>query len=424
MSTVFIVLVVLMCLLAIAIMIWPLWFVRSEGSVDYKESNLGLYQHKLGELETDLAEGRIDQEGYDKAREELDRQLLTDIPDEAAEDAGPVSKRQPAIAALVVLIIPVVSFLMYQQLGTLDADEQIAQHQQAQQEPDMEQMIRGLENRLITEGGDVTAWTMLGRGYKHLRRFDEAVGAYDKALQQAVSPDAGLLLETAEAIALANGQRFDERARQFALRAVALEPDNINALWFAGVAEFQFAEYWQSVDHLARLAEIAPRDDVLINSVQHYLGQSRDVLLSKGEDVAPIDEVLQLIAKSSPQTKPVAAGDVRRIMASIEVSDEIRAGFDATTTVFVYARASQGPRMPLAIQRLSVGDLPAVVGLDDSMAMVEGMNLSAFDEVEVLARISPTGQAVPNSGDAVTGAPVTVSGNEQRVSLVIDRLVP
>ncbi len=422
---------VVMLLVAIAIMVWPLLRPRVVDAPAYRDSNLGLYQDKLRELDQDLAEGRIEQSFYDHARQELDRELLTDIPAEAeAEVAGSMAGKHPALALFIAAVIPAASLLMYMELGMHAQSESFQQQQVAQQTApqgeggslSMDKMVAVLEQRIATQGGDAEAWSMLGRGYKFLQRFSDAASAFRVALE--MQPSAQLMLETAEAIALSNQQRFDEEARKLVLSALSMEPNNINALWFAGVAEFQFEEYWQSVDHLSAMAQLAPQETELMNSVSFYLNQIKILLTQKGEDVSPIDETLQLIAQHSEPVKPEPEVAVRSIVVSVEVDAAIRQQYSDNDAVFVYARAQQGPKMPLAVQRLSLADLPANVGLDDSMAMVEGMNLSSFDQLEVFARISPSGTAVTQSGDALGQFALNEVSNNNEVSIIIDRRVP
>lgn len=420
--------IVLMLIVAIGIIVWPLLKQRELRSVAYKDSNLGLYEDKLAELEADLAEGRIDNLAYQAAREELDRELLADIPEASRENAadlyGAVAKRKPALAMLVAALLPAISLLLYLQIGM--HAESASFHQQLAEQPQkqmsVEEMTTILEDRLKTQGGDAQAWAMLARAYKHLGRYDEAVSAFDVAIEQGKT--AQLLLEQVEAMALANGQRFDDKSRAQILKVLDMQPDNANALWFAGVAEYQFGEYWQSVDHLARLAEIAGSDEQVRQSIGFYLVKIREELASKGEDLQPIDEVMQLVTQKDDSMQPAHDGAVTRLTVNVDVSDEIRKQVGASTAVFVYAKAQQGPKMPLAVQRLTLADLPTTVGLDDSMAMVEGMNLSNFDKVVVAARVSKSGTAVTQSGDYLGSIDVDDVSASPTVDVTIDRLVP
>ena len=422
----------LMLLLAIAIVVWPLLKPRQLRSIAYKDSNLGLYEEKLKELDADLAEGRIQQNEYKLAREELDRELLADVPEDSRENAaelfGVQPKRKPALALFVAAFIPALALLVYMQLGMHAATEETAAAAGAPgQTLSVAEMTAVLEQRLQQQGGDATAWAMLGRAYKHLGRFDESVKAFATAREKQDSPQ--FMLEQAEAMALANDQQFDDTARTLVLDVLQQQPDNATAMWFAGVAEFQFGNYWQSLDHLSALAEVAAADEQVRQSVQFYLNEIRKRLAAEGDDVQPVDEALQRLAAAAAAggdiagatPAPAAAGTT--LSVSVDVSAAVRDSHAPQTAVFVYARAQQGPKMPLAVQRLTLADLPATVQLDDSLAMIEGMNLSAFDSVVVAARLSQSGSAIRQSGDYIGSVQVDDVKNTPAVSVVIDTRV-
>jgi cytochrome c-type biogenesis protein CcmH len=241
------------------------------------------------------------------------------------------------------------------------------------------------------------------------------------------------MLEMAEAIALLNGQEFNAEARDLVMQAKALEPDNINVLWFAGVAEFQLGNFRESIDNLSRLASVAKTDEDVNKSIRFYIEQARAKLIAKGETVASVDELLQVdeTARLATNSEPAAssasqpAASAASLRVAVSVSAEARAKFSPDDTVFIYAKAAQGPKMPLAVHRLTLAALPAQVTLDDSMSMVAGMNLSAFPSVVVSARISRSGSAIAQSGDYIGEYQVkNVNASKEPISINIDKVVP
>ena len=437
MNILFWVLLLLMLLLAVVILIYPLLRVRRTESIAYKDSNLGLYDDKLAELEADLGEGRIDHEQYQQARVEIDRELLQDIPEESRETAslhyGAQLKRQPGLALMISVFLPMVALLVYMKLGMHAASTGVPhsqvqaraqaqpQSQQAGQAGSIEEMTRKLAERIQQQGGNLEEWTMLARAYKHMGQYAQSAEAFEQAVQ--MNPSAQLMLEQAEAIALGNNQQFTPQARSLVMRALELEPDNLNVLWFAGVAEFQAGNYRSSIEHLSRLSEQARQDPEIDRSLRLYIDKARSALLAAGEEVPGTDEIMGTTAASGDVATAVVAGGEASLQVKVGVSEDVRSRFAAGDAVFVYAKAAAGPKMPLAVQRLTLEQLPATITLDDSMAMMEGMSMSAFGSVVVSARVTKTGSAIAKAGDYIGQSEVEDVTKAELVEIQIDTMV-
>lgn len=433
MNILFWVLLLLMLLVAVVILIYPLLRARASDAIAYKDSNLGLYDDKLAELEADLGEGRIDHEQYQFARQEIDRELLQDIPTESRETASvhyaKQIKRQPGLAVMISVFLPMVALLVYMKLGMhastekghAQAQAQVqaqrqAQAQQGQNAGSLEEMTSKLSQRLQQNGGKQDEWAMLGRAYKHLGQYALSAKAFEQALK--MQPNAQIMIEQSEVIALGNNQRFTPQARTLVMRALEIEPDNLNVLWFAGVAEFQAGNYSNAIKHLSRLGDEGKKDPEFDRSRRLYIDKARNALLAAGETVPATDEVLGTTAVATE----VAAGGVS-LQVKVDVSNDVRSRFNAGDTVFIYAKAAAGPKMPLAAQRMTLGQLPATVTLDDSMAMMEGMNMSTFGNVVVSARVTTTGSAIAKAGDYIGQFNVKDVSQTELVNIKIDTLV-
>ena len=431
MNTLFWIGLLLMLLVAVVILIYPLLRVRTSGAIAYKDSNLGLYDDKLAELEADLGEGRIDHEQYQSARQEIDRELLHDIPVESRDTASvhysnPV-RRQPVLALMISLFIPTLAFLVYMQLGmhasTAIQSSQVPAQAQAQSQQEsvgsVGEMTRKLAERLQKQGGSQEEWAMLGRAYKHIGQYVLSADAFAEAVK--IKPTAQLMLEQSESLALGNNQSFTPQARKLVMRALEMEPDNVNVLWFAGVAEFQAGNYRNSIEHLSRLSAQAQKDPEINRSLRLYIDKARNQLVAAGEAVPTTDEILGTSAASS---KTAAAAGGASVQVKVDINDDVRSRFSEGDSVFVYAKAAAGPKMPLAVQRLTLAQLPATVTLDDSMAMMEGMNMSSFGSVIVSARVTTTGSAIAKAGDYIGQFKVDdVSQQTEQVEVQINTLV-
>lgn len=432
-------LMVFMLLIAISILVYPLLRVKSRQSVAYKDSNLKINDEKLKELDADLAEGRIDRAYYRAARDELDRELLIDIPVESQENAAEhyvsSAKRHPAMALTITVFVPALVMLVYLQLGMhaagddpeTHAEQQLAQQQEAKQQQELdsvEQMATELEARLIESGGTSQEWSMLGRAHKYLGRNELAARAFEVALESD-QQNAQLMLETAEVLALNNDRQFNDRAVELVRNAYALEPHNANVLWFIGVVEYQQQNYRQAIDRLRELLPMAGDEQEVLRSIVAVVVKSRTALIEQGEEVPELEQILGVPAISAQDgaTTLSASSLPGGITVNIKADARWKERFASEDTVFVYAKALSGPKMPLAVQKLKLADLPTTVVLNDSMAMMEGMNISAFDQLEISARISKTGSAMAVSGDVIGRVEVTDRDKQSTVDILIDTLV-
>jgi cytochrome c-type biogenesis protein CcmH len=425
----------LMLLFAISALIYPLLGIRRVRTVASRDSNLGLYDEKLKELDMDFADGRIDQAHYTAARNELDLELLEDIPVESrdtTQQLGLRKRKHPALALMIAVVVPAFATLLYTQIGMHAASN--ADAPQAAQEispPSVEAMVLKLEAYLQDNPGTLAEWSMLGRAYKHLGRYQDAAQALGRAI--GLQPGAELMLEKAEALALMHGQKFNDEARNLVLTAQRLEPDNINVLWFAGVAEFQAGNYRASIDHLSRLAGVAQGNAEVNRSIRFYIDGARRALAAQGESLASTDELLANASAAQNSDVQIPATSARvanatgrgpELMVTVSVTDAVRNRFKPDDIVFVYAKAQQGPPMPLAVQRITLAELPATITLDDSMAMMQGMNLSAFVKVTVAARISRSGSAMAQSGDYIGEFAIDDVNSANSIAITIEHIVP
>ncbi len=440
MSMMFWILIIIMLLLAIGVLIYPVLRPRQDLAIAYKESNLTINEEKIKELDQDLAEERINQPSYEAAREELDRELLIDIPGDGGGTvaATNTAKKQPVLAIILVVFLPVMSILLYLQLGMPQATDTafVASQQQPQQEASasIEDLTEQLKARIDKNGGSVQDWTMLARAHKYMGESVQAEKAFVVALQHDEN-NAQLMLELAEMMALNNSRLFNAESRELVLKAYALEPDNANALWFAGVAEYQANNYRAAIDHLLSLLPSARDDEEVLQSIIAMISRSRLELIAAGKDMPELEAMLgmsktmepvatEVSATAADQSVIATAETMTSLNVTVNISDEIRKKFSANDVIFVYAKAKQGPRAPLAAQRITLAELPATIVLDDSMAMIEGMNISAFDQLVISARVSKSGTALAQSGDYIGSRDFKNNKTTASIKVVIDTAVP
>ncbi|MFZ5593657.1 MAG: c-type cytochrome biogenesis protein CcmI [Pseudomonadota bacterium] len=390
-------------------------------ATERKAINTSIYRDQLVELENDLRNDMVQPELYAQGRRELEQRLLEDVEAEQSAAAPPPSAvKQGAsstgriTAAVVGVVVPVFTVLLYFKLGNPDvlSPEAMAKAQAAataEQHADdparIEMMIGRLIERLKQNPQDAEGWTVLGRSLYALARHDEATEAFSKAAALAPN-DAQLLADYADSMAMANGERLDERSIALIKRAIQADPNNQKALWLAGTAEFEAGNFTAAVGYWERLLKLLPPGSEVANTMASNIEEARG--LASGRP-AP--------AQAAPAAAGVAVDGV------VNLAPALAGKIAPDDTVFIFARAAQGPRMPLAIMRAQAKDLPLRFSLDDSMAAMPTMKLSNASEVIVGARISKSGNAMPQSGD-LQGDSQAVKVGASGVTVVIDSVVP
>jgi cytochrome c-type biogenesis protein CcmH len=354
-------------------------------------TNVAVYRDQLREIEADLAAGTLARDQYDGARRELEARLLDDVRDSGA---GPRAVRPGRVAAISAgIAIPLASILLYFAVGNPGAlAPQADSHGIARQQ--IEGMVDRLAARLKENPEDATGWAMLGRSYAVLDRFPEAAAAYANAVKRS-PPDAQLLADYADALAMAQGRRLQGEPERLIAMALAIDPRNVKALALAGTAAFENRDFARAIAHWRRILEIVPPDSDMADSIR--------------DSIADAQQLAGGAVKPQPAPARAAAPAPGAVSGTVQLSPALAARVAPSDTVFVFARATEGPRVPLAVMRKQARELPAAFTLDDTMAMAPGMKLSDYSRVVVGARISKSGTPAAQPGDFEgLSAPVTV----------------
>ena len=381
---------------AVALVLRPLLARRAPPRVSRRDANIAIYRDQVLELDADLAGGKLAAGDHAKARAELEARLLVDV--DASDAQAPAVRGSRRTAILVGLAVPLAALAVYFAVGTPAAVGGRAA-QDALSAAQVETMVARLAARLRENPDDTDGWKMLGRSYSVLGRFDEAVGAYAKAAERAPR-DAQLLADFADALGMARGRSLQGEPEKLVLRALEIEPANLKALALAGTAAFERGEFARAADLWERMLAGVPPDSQDARDIRDNVAEARQ---RAGAPVAP-----------AASAAPAAA-----VRGTVRIAPALKGKFGPEDTVFVYARAADGPPMPLAVLRRKAGELPLEFSLDDSMAMAPGAALSAFPRIVVTARVSRSGQARAQPGD-LQGASAPVANDARGVEVVID----
>jgi cytochrome c-type biogenesis protein CcmH len=420
--------VVALLLLGALLMLLPsLWKPRwPSGAVQAAEVSLAVYRDQIGEADRDLAAGLLPPGQLGQVREDIQRRLLeeTAATQVATTAAAPARRTAWALA----LLLPLASVLTYLSLGDPTAiGDAVQPPGQATSAPagnhsvtagQIEGMVTNLAQRLQTQPDDAEGWMMLGRSYTALGRYPDAVIAFRRAVAL-VPGDATLLSDFADVLGMAQGKRLAGEPAQMVQKALDIDPNHVKALALAGSVAFEVRDYATARAYWERLIAAVPADSDLARSVRGSVAQAIQLEAGAGEAQAPV-AVGAVVSPAAPASPAVGAG---ALAGEVRIAPALASQVAPGDTLFVFARAVQGPRMPLAIFRQPVGAWPRAFTLDDSMAMAPELRLSGFGQVTVSARISRSGDATPRSGDLVGQAGPVAPGAGGLV-IVIDRVQP
>jgi cytochrome c-type biogenesis protein CcmH len=392
-------------LIGLAALVLPLSRRSGERAVvGRNEANLQILRDQLGELEADLRNGVLSAEQFDAARSELERRALEESTSGQTE-AGLAPARAEWLAPLLItMLLPIFAITLYAQLGStegLDVDTYLQQQADQVSPEQIAEMTRRLASHLEENPDDLEGWIMLGRSYRAMRHFDAAARAWGRA--SLLRPDdPNLLTEYAEALGLAAQGDLTGEPSRLLERALQLDPNHRKALALSGSAAFSGNDFTTAIAHWQKLLALSEGDQQLTDALVTAIAEAQ----ARIGQPAGVDA-----------TQPASvAGEVR-------LSEQVAQAAAPDDVVFIFARAATGPGMPLAVERVTVSDLPYRFRLDDSMAMTAQRKISDAGALVVGARVSKSGGASRASGD-LEGFSGTVPIGAGDVRVVIDQRVP
>jgi len=428
--TVFWLLAALMVLIALAFVIPPLFRRPRTETIRNDELNVRVIQDQLAELDADFQAGRIDRSVYELSRHDLQRELLDDVDDTAV--SGPATAEAAGrggrwVALVLLFLVPLLAVPIYWQIGSPGIIPRLAAGSSAMatnsggdphSRERMDAMVTALAARMQQEPENLEGWILLGRSYAMMKRFKESVDAYRHAVAlNGKDPD--ILSSYADALVMEHNGEFTDQVGDLLNQALAVDPQNPKALWLRGHWRFRRSNFQGAIDDWQKVAGELPADSKDVATIREQINTARD-RLGKPPVVA-----VASAAKPAAAVPPASVSSTTAIQVQITLDPGLQKQAAPEDTVFIFARALHGPRMPLAIVRKRVADLPVSVTLDDSLAMSPAMVLSKFKQVVIGARVSKSGQALPSSGDLQGQvSPVDTQGSVSVVQVKIDTVVP
>ena len=386
-----------------------LWFVLSRRTKVFAPAKklelLGVLKQQLAELDAGLANRTLALEQYDQSRMELERRLLSEAGTATYAPAASSASRliPPATIALLVILTVTGGYFLAGK-PWLTRTPMTTPESAIAANPKIMQEMHDRVARLAANPKDADGWAMLGRAYSAQQRFGESAEAFAKA--EALQPgNAELLADYADALAMAQGRKFAGKPSELVQRALQADPTNLKALSLAGSVAFDAGAYGPAIGFWQQLLQqVAPASE---------MASTARANIAEAQQRAGRDAVAARPGKSASASStrgPVPAHALATITGRVRLIAELSAKASPTDTVFVFARATDGATMPLALLKRQVKDLPMDFMLDDTMALSPEAKLSKFKLVDVGARISKSGSVTTQRGDLVSPMVRTLVG--------------
>jgi len=387
-------------------------------------SPMDAYRDQRAQLDEDFAQGTLTREQHAQALAELQSRVVEEVGDVDVPAPVQHTPQSTVFIVAVALLIPAGALALYGILGTpsaLRGVDESAVASRGEQSPhpltqeQMEAMVEGLAQKLKQNPNDAAGWHMLARSYVAFNRLPEAAQAYDKANTLAPG-DPQLLADYADVLAMVNGRSLEGRPTQLVMEALKADPRHQKSLALAGTAAFNRGDFPQAADWWKKLLATLPPGSEQAKAVQSNIAQAE----AGGKDTGGTTLAARPAAPAAPATPAdnatAAAGAA--VEGSVTLADAVKGGMAPGSVLFIYARPADGSRMPLAILRQEAGGFPVRFRLDDSLAMAPQAKLSLHSQVMLVARISKTGNAMPQPGD-ITGSlgPVKVGTRDHKLVL-------
>lgn len=416
-------------LLVVLCLAWLLiGLFRNQGdSQDQETVNIRLARERSNTLTNALSSGAIDQATYDYEREQLDYDLAADLT--LSDKSKTTRGGHLGAAILVATFVPIAAGTLYLKLGNPSAITQdrtarpvVAGNSNSQTNPQTQlpaplaDLLPKLEERLAANPEDIDGWRLLGRSYLSITDYAGAQNAFQKALALD-DTDVATLTQLAESMAMSRNGDLAGEPMALLERAIALNPQHEHTLWLRSIGKQQAGDHQEALLGFNLLMGMSQDNPDAVASIDQMRSRSIQALGANS---------VRQATTNSDDTPTEATTDTTSpsITVTVALDSNSSEGSLAEHSVFIYATASNGPPMPLAVTRLTVKDLPATVVLDDSMAMIPTMKLSSFDDVTIGARVSASGNPIAQSGDWFTEATNIIVSDTPTLTLTIDQQTP
>ena len=402
------------------LLIRPLFRSKGEETYARHEQNIYFARQRLNELEQQLADKTLSNQEYDELKFEIENNLALDLKQQGQVRTNSEETKRDANKSLVLGLccsLPVMAIVFYWLIGTPTALNTSQTQQQATPE-NIVAIVQQIESRLEAQPDDLAAWKAIAPVYRSLNLYDKAKTALSRIIELG-GADASTYAELADTLALGASGIVTPQARKYVAQALELDANNQVALWLAGLSSMQSNDTKQAVIYWQRLS-------ALMDEFPEQQLELQAIIDEAQTDLQSTSTLAANTTSDQPAAEPQADKPIdpqQGISITVNIDPSLNALVDSEDTVFVVALARNGPPAPLAVKRLKVADLPTQLTLSDNDAMLPQFRLSLFDEVDVSARISKSGQAIPRPGDLSSDKVGHTKQNTTTIELLINQQI-
>lgn len=391
----------LLMLTGMLFVLWPVWRMRRDNSVDRTALNVALYEERVAELDGQLAAGEITRELHDIAQAEAGKLLLEDTA-KADESRRPRRRGGPWPIIISAGVLPLVVIALYMSWGNPAGVELLREMENEPMPADLASFVDRMERTTQIQPENGEAWYRLGQAYIAQQRPAEAVEAFGHSLQlMGEHPEA--LAQLGQARFFANDNQLDDEGAAILTRALELNPNQPTALGLFGIAAFESGDYPRAIAYWERLQAGMPPGSDGHRAIQ-----------------GGIDRATERMGSAADAVDDGAANARPHVSLRVELADELAEQYADDAVIFVSARDPNGPPMPLFAQRLDKGSLPAEVALDSRYALMPGTDMQTGQTLQLSARISPSSD-VSQAQHQAAAVEVTVGEQDGVLVLLIDQ---
>ena len=361
------------------------------------QKSLSILQENLSQLKLEYQMGQVTDEDFAKQQEELEKRTLDEVLSDPQQNMALANNSFKKLPLFLAIFIPLAVVGLYFITGNPNAIDPPVDPQEQQ----ILQMAKQLEDRLKTDPNNAQGWVFLARTYGALNRLTDAKNAFNKAL--ALDPkNSDTLADLADLVAYEN-KSMNGQALDLIDQSLAANPKNPKALALKGTAAFEKGDYASAIKNWElAVPNLGPNEAAFAQGLNASIAEAKNLL---------------------KPNQVVATNPALTISGKVMITPGLQGQVSPTDIVFIYAKAIEGPKLPLAIIKSTAGQLPTSFVLSDAQSMSPQFKLSQFKEVSLTARISKSGNAIPEKGDLIGFIPKLKIG-EKNIQLIIQDVQP